>query len=92
MQHVLKTTEKAALGAKGSADVTEQEFNAYIGYRLKQAADTLIRRLAGQMLGEDRIRGDLRLDAGRLNPGMISSDTLAFEPASERIPCGLPRG
>jgi len=79
VQHVLKTIEKHAPGDKGSADVTEQELNAYIGYRLKQEEDTLIRRLAVQMLGEDRIRGDLRLDAGRLNLGIILGDDPAFE-------------
>lgn len=79
VQHVLKTIEKHAPGDKGSADVSEQEFNAYIGYRLKQEDDTLVRRLAVQMLGEDRIRGDLQLDAGRLNLGMVLNNAPVFE-------------
>lgn len=79
VQHVLETIEKHAPGNKGSAPVTEQELNAYIGYRIKQEEYTLIRRLSVQLLGEDRIRGDLTLDAGHLNLGMILGNDLAFD-------------
>lgn len=40
--------------------MTEQELNAYIGYRLKQEEDTLIRHLAVQLLGQDRIPGKIQ--------------------------------
>ena len=79
VQHVLKTIERHRPGDKGSADVTEQELNAFIDYRLKQEKETLIRRLAVQLLGEDRIRGDLWLDAGRLNLGGILGDDLVLD-------------
>jgi len=79
VQHVLKTIERHKPGDKGSAEVTEKELNAYIGYRLKQEENTLIRHLAVQLVGEDRIQGDLRLDAERLNLGMILGNDLAFD-------------
>lgn len=79
VQHLLKTLEKHAPGDPISAVVTEQEFNAYIDYRCKQEMDTLIQHLSVQMLGEDRISGDLRLDAKRMNLDMIIGDDMAFE-------------
>jgi len=79
VQHVLKTIERHRPGDRGSAEVTEQELNAFIDYRLKQEEETLIRRLSLQLLGEDRVRGNLTLDAGRLNLGAILGDNLTFD-------------
>lgn len=79
VQHVLKTIEKHRPGHKGSADVTEGELNAYIAYRLKQEKDTVVRSLAVQLLGEDRVQGNLKLDGERLNLGTILGDDLAFD-------------
>lgn len=76
VQHVLKAIEKHKPGDKGSRYVTEKELNAYICYRLKQEKDTLIRRFAVQLMGADRVRGSLRLDAGRLNLGTFFGDVL----------------
>lgn len=79
VQHVLKTIEKHTPGKKGSTDVSEQELNAYIDYRLKQEKGTIVQSITVQLIGEDRIRGDLRLDTGHLNLGTILGDDLVFD-------------
>lgn len=79
VQHALKAIEKHKPGDKGSRSVTEKELNAYIAYRLKQEKNTLIRRFAVRLLGEDCVRGSLRLDAGRLNLGMLFGDVLDID-------------
>jgi hypothetical protein len=60
-------------------EITEQELNAYITYRLHQEKNPPVRSLSVDLLANNHIQGKFRLDAGRLNLGRLFGDVMDFD-------------
>ena len=82
VEHLLKTIEThpdRSADKDLTAEVTEQELNAYIAYRLAREKGQPIDRLKVRLLDRNRIHGKIRLDAAQLNLGVLLGDDLDFD-------------
>ena len=62
-----------------SAEVTERELNAYIGYRLAQEKEPVCDSLTVSLLDNNHVRGKIRFDAQRLNLEPLLGENLDFD-------------
>jgi len=83
VQHLLKTIaayeKDPGEKAVRKATVTEKELNAYIAYRLAREKDPVIRNLTVSLLDNNRIRGNIRLDASGFSLLALLGSDLVFD-------------
>ena len=82
VQHLLRTIERSkpeATAPEQSAEVSENELNAFISYRLKQEKDPFVKGLKVGLLGEDQLRGKLKLDAAHLKLDFLVGDAMELD-------------
>ena len=82
VQHILKTIARHTPGAdrgKRSAEVTENELNAYIAWRLAREQQRLVSRLTVELLDDNRVQGLLQFDARALQLDTLLGEQLDFD-------------
>ena len=82
VQGVLKRIEQQPPTASGivrTVDVTQQELNAYIAYRLERQATPVFNQLNIELLANNHIQGILSFDAQRLALDAILGENLLFK-------------
>lgn len=82
VQHLLETIEthhSRAGRPVHTAEVTEQELNDYIGYRLAQERHPYINSLKVHLLDNNRVQGKIIFDAQQLNLGLLFGEALDFD-------------
>ncbi|MBR9987773.1 MAG: hypothetical protein KFF68_17860 [Desulfosarcina sp.] len=82
VRHILRTIAEAPPRSDTqelSADVTENELNAYIAYRLAQDKEPVCDSLTVNLLDNNHVRGKIRFDAQRLNLETLLSESLIFD-------------
>jgi hypothetical protein len=80
--HILRTIEMHPPGSDSgdlTAQVTEDELNAYIAYRLAQEQEPVCDSLTVQLLDHNHVHGKLRFDAQRLNVDTLLGENLDFD-------------
>lgn len=82
VQRLLKTIEKHHSRADGpvhTGEVTEQELNDFIGFRLEQEKRPYISSLRVHLLDDNRVQGKIIFDAQQLNLGLLFGEALDFD-------------
>jgi hypothetical protein len=82
VEHILKTIEGHHSRSDGkdlTAAVTEAELNDYIGHRLAQEKSPFINGLKVNLLDNNHVRGNIRLDAKRLSLDLFFGEELDFD-------------
>ena len=82
VKHILRTIERTPPRSDSqalSAELTEQEVNAYIAHRLAQEKNPLFNSLSITLLENNHVRGRLTFDAQRLNLDSLIGENLDFD-------------
>lgn len=81
VKHILRTiAEHPSSDTQAlSAEVTEQEVNAYIASRLAQEKKPVCDSLTVNLMDHDHVRGKIRFDAQRLNLDTLLGEDLVFD-------------
>ena len=81
VRHILKTIEKQAPNDSVNdhrAEVTEQELNSYISYRIHQEKASIIKSITITLMEHNHLMGMIHFDAKALNLAALLGDVLDF--------------